>query len=138
MSDPQPVSSVRELKRHIGEDVVLQGWLDNKRSSGKIAFLQVRSGGSVVQAVAGRNDVSEEAWAEIERATQESTLWMTGKVKEDKRSPSGVEIQLTDFKVLYLTPDYPITPKEHGVEFLMDNRHLWLRSKRQHAILSIR
>ncbi len=139
MSEPTTtVSSVRELKRYIGQDVVLQGWLDNKRSSGKIAFLQVRCGGGGVQAVAGRNDVSEAAWAEIERATQESTLWMTGKVKEDKRSPSGVELQLTDFKVSYLTQDYPITPKEHGTAFLMEHRHLWLRSSRQRAALRVR
>src|SRR5689334_23529818 len=127
MSDPHhpiTVFSVRELKKHIGQDVVLNGWLDNKRSSGKIAFLQVRCGGGVVQAVAGRNDVSEAAWAEIERVTQESTLWLAGKVKEDKRSPIGVEIQLSDVKVVSLTQDYPITPKEHGTAFLMENRHL--------------
>ncbi len=138
MSDPTPVTSVRELKRRIGEDVVLQGWLDNKRSSGKIAFLQVRCGGGVVQAVAGRNDVSPEAWAEIERATQESTLWLAGKVKEDKRSSLGVEVQLTDFKVVYLTQEYPITPKEHGTAFLMENRHLWLRSSKQRSALKVR
>jgi asparaginyl-tRNA synthetase len=137
-SDPKTVFSVRELKRSIGEDVNLHGWLDNKRSSGKIAFLQVRCGGGVVQAVAGRNDVSEAAWAEIERVTQESTLWVSGKVKEDKRSPIGVEIQLTDFKVLSLTQDYPITPKEHGTAFLMENRHLWLRSSKQRSALRVR
>src|SRR5215210_7688727 len=138
MSDPKTIFSVRELKRHIGEDVTLNGWLDNKRSSGKIAFLQVRCGGGVVQAVAGRNDVPEAAWAEIERVTQESTLWVAGKVKEDKRSPIGVEIQLTDFKVVSLTQDYPITPKEHGTAFLMENRHLWLRSSRQRSALRVR
>jgi asparaginyl-tRNA synthetase len=138
MSDPTSVTSVRELKQHLGEDVTVRGWLDNKRSSGKIAFLQIRIGGSLVQAVAGRNDVSEAAWAEIEKATQESTLWLTGKVKEDKRSPIGVEIQLSDIKVLYLTPEYPITPKEHGTAFLMENRHLWLRSSRQRAALRVR
>ena len=138
MSDPKTVFSIRELKRHVGEDVTLNGWLDNKRSSGKIAFLQVRCGGGVVQAVAGRNDVPEAAWAEIERVTQESTLWLAGKVKEDKRSPIGVEIQLTDFKVVSLTQDYPITPKEHGTAFLMENRHLWLRSSRQRSALRVR
>src|SRR5215212_8155551 len=138
MSDPKTIFSVRELKRHIGEDVALHGWLDNKRSSGKIAFLQVRCGGGVVQAVAGRNDVSEAAWADIERVTQESTLWVAGKVKEDKRSPIGVEIQLTDFKVMSLTQDYPITPKEHGTAFLMENRHLWLRSSKQRSALRVR
>ncbi len=138
MSDPKTIFSVRELKRHIGEDVTLNGWLDNKRSSGKIAFLQVRCGGGVVQAVAGRNDVPEAVWAEIERVTQESTLWVAGKVKEDKRSPIGVEIQLTDFKVVSLTQDYPISPKEHGTAFLMENRHLWLRSSKQRSALRVR
>ena len=135
---PVPVTSIRELSQHIGQEVELRGWIDNKRSSGKIAFLQVRLAGGVVQAVAGRNDVPEAAWAEIERATQESTVRVTGTVKEDKRSPIGVEVQAKDFEVLYLTPDYPITPKEHGTAFLMENRHLWLRSSRQRSALRVR
>ncbi|HYU34137.1 MAG TPA: asparagine--tRNA ligase [Thermoanaerobaculia bacterium] len=138
MSDPIPVSSVRELTRNIGNRVVLSGWLDNKRSSGKIAFLQVRCGGGTVQAVAGRKDVSDEAWAEIEKATQESTVRATGTVKEDKRSPTGVEIQLESFEILHLTQDFPITPKEHGTAFLMEHRHLWLRSSRQRSALRVR
>ncbi|HEY9420150.1 MAG TPA: asparagine--tRNA ligase [Thermoanaerobaculia bacterium] len=133
-----PVTSIRELSRHIGQEVELRGWIDNKRSSGKIAFLQVRLAGGVVQAVAGRNDVPEAAWAEIERATQESTVRVVGTVKEDKRSPIGVEVQAKDFAVLYLTPEYPITPKEHGTAFLMENRHLWLRSSRQRSALRVR
>jgi asparaginyl-tRNA synthetase len=133
-----PVTSIRELSRHIGQEVELRGWIDNKRSSGKIAFLQVRVAGGVVQAVAGRNDVSEEDWAEIERATQESTVRITGIVKEDKRSPIGVEIQAKGIEVLHLTQDYPITPKEHGTAFLMENRHLWLRSSRQRSALRVR
>jgi len=138
MSDPISVSSVRELSRNIGNQVLLSGWLDNKRSSGKIAFLQVRCGGGTVQAVAGRKDVSDEAWAEIEKATQESTVRLTGTVKEDKRSPSGVEIQLAGFEILHLTQDFPITPKEHGTAFLMEHRHLWLRSSRQRSALRVR
>jgi asparaginyl-tRNA synthetase len=138
MSDPIPVSSVRELTRNAGNRVVLSGWLDNKRSSGKIAFLQVRCGGGTVQAVAGRKDVSDESWAEIEKATQESTIRATGTVKEDKRSPTGVEIQLESFEVLALTQDFPITPKEHGTAFLMEHRHLWLRSSRQRSALRVR
>jgi asparaginyl-tRNA synthetase len=137
-SEPTPVSSIRQLSRHIGQEVELRGWIDNKRSSGKIAFLQVRSTGGVVQAVAGRNDVPEEQWAEIERVTQESTVRVTGRVKEDKRSPIGVEIQMTGFAILSLTEDYPITPKEHGTAFLMGHRHLWLRSSRQRAALRVR
>ncbi|HEX4960793.1 MAG TPA: asparagine--tRNA ligase [Thermoanaerobaculia bacterium] len=138
MSQPIPVSSIRELSQHLGQEVELSGWIDNKRSSGKIAFLQVRTAGGVVQAVAGRKDVSEEAWAEIERVTQESTVRVRGTVKEDKRSPTGVEIQANGFEILSFTQDYPITPKEHGTAFLMEHRHLWLRSSRQRAALRVR
>src|SRR3954467_1222839 len=132
------VTSIRELSQHAGQEVELSGWIDNKRSSGKIAFLQVRTAGGVVQAVAGRKDVSEEAWADIERVTQESTVRVRGTVKEDKRSPIGVEIQASGFEILSLSVDYPITPKEHGTAFLMEHRHLWLRSSRQRAALRVR
>ena len=138
MSDPTIVYSVRELSRHVNEEVVFSGWLDNKRSSGKIAFLQVRCGGGTVQVVVGRNDVPAETWTDIERVTQESTLRITGRVKEDKRSPSGVEVQATGFTLLSLTEDFPISPKEHGTAFLMEHRHLWLRSSRQRAALRVR
>ncbi|HYG62848.1 MAG TPA: asparagine--tRNA ligase [Thermoanaerobaculia bacterium] len=137
-SAPVPVTSVRELRQNVGRRVELSGWLDNKRSSGKIAFLQVRAGGSTVQAVAGRNDLPEQEWAEVERVTQESTIRVVGTVKEDKRSPIGVEIQMSGFSILQLTEDYPITPKEHGTAFLMEHRHLWLRSSRQRAALRVR
>jgi asparaginyl-tRNA synthetase len=133
-----PVSTIRELSQNVGQEVELSGWIDNKRSSGKIAFLQVRTAGGVVQAVAGRKDVSEETWADIERVTQESTVRVRGTVKEDKRSPIGVEIQASGFEILSLTQDYPITPKEHGTAFLMEHRHLWLRSSRQRAALRVR
>jgi len=135
---PIPVTSIRELSQNVGQEVELSGWIDNKRSSGKIAFLQVRTAGGVVQAVAGRKDVPEETWAEIERVTQESTVRVRGTVKEDKRSPIGVEIQANGFEILSLTQDYPITPKEHGTAFLMEHRHLWLRSSRQRAALRVR
>ena len=88
--------------------------------------------------MASRADISEAAWAEVERATQESTIHLTGVVKEDKRSPSGVEIQPADFALAHLTEDFPITPKEHGTAFLMEHRHLWLRSSRQRAALEVR
>ncbi len=135
---PVPVTSIRELSRNIGQEVELSGWIDNKRSSGKIAFLQIRVTGGTVQAVAGRKDVSDEDWAKIERVTQESTVRVRGVVKEDKRSPSGVEIGCSGFEILSLTEDYPITPKEHGTAFLMEHRHLWLRSSRQRAALRVR
>jgi asparaginyl-tRNA synthetase len=138
MSEPTPVSSVRELSRHVHEEVVFSGWIDNKRSSGKIAFLQVRCGGGTVQVVIGRNDVPAEVWPDIERATQESTVRITGRVKVDKRAPSGVEVQATGFTLLFLTEEFPISPKEHGTAFLMEHRHLWLRSSRQRAALRVR
>jgi asparaginyl-tRNA synthetase len=137
-SEVKRVTTIRELIRNVGQTVELRGWIDNKRSSGKIAFLQVRVTGGTVQAVAGRKDVSEKDWEDIERATQESTVRVTGVVKEDKRSPSGVEIQCSGFELLYATPDYPITPKEHGTAFLMEHRHLWLRSSRQRSSLRVR
>ena len=137
-SAARPAPEIRRLAGHVGQEVELRGWLENKRSSGKIAFLQVRDGSGTVQAVASRADVPEAAWAEVERATQESTVRLVGTVKEDKRSPSGVEVQLGDFAVLHLTEDYPITPKEHGTAFLMEHRHLWLRSSRQRAVLRVR
>jgi len=118
--------------------VALRGWLDGKRSSGKIAFLQVRLAGGVVQAVASRADLPEAAWVEVERVTQESTVSLTGRVKEDRRAPGGVEIQLTGFRIDQLTEEFPISPKEHGVAFLMEHRHLWLRSSRQRAALRVR
>jgi len=138
MSEPVTVTSIRELKAKVGESVSLGGWIDNKRSSGKIAFLQIRLAGGTVQAVASRNDLAVEAWAEVERVTQESTVRLTGVVKEDKRSSIGVEIQLTGFSIFALTEDFPITPKEHGTAFLMEHRHLWLRSSRQRAALRVR
>jgi asparaginyl-tRNA synthetase len=135
---PVPVDSIPGLLRHLDQEVELAGWIDNKRSSGKIAFLRIRAAGGVVQAVAGRADVPAEDWEQIERATQESTVRVRGRVKEDKRAPNGVEIQLRGFTLLSLTEDYPITPKEHGTAFLMEHRHLWLRSSRQRSALRVR
>ncbi|KAB2962471.1 MAG: asparagine--tRNA ligase [Thermoanaerobaculia bacterium] len=130
--------SIRRLRDHVGEQVVLRGWVAGRRSSGKIAFVQFRDGTGVVQAVASRADVPEAAWSDLERVTQESTVTITGEVKADQRSPSGVEIGLSDFRVDFLTQDFPISPKDHGTAFLMENRHLWLRSSRQRAALRIR
>jgi asparaginyl-tRNA synthetase len=129
---------INELANHIGQEVILQGWLTQKRSSGKISFLQIRDGSGVVQGVASRAELSEQAWEETQSVTQESSVRMTGTVQEDKRAPSGVEVHVTDFAVLQLAVDYPITPKEHGTAFLMEHRHLWLRSSRQRAALRVR
>lgn len=129
---------VRHLKSHADETVTVRGWLANKRRGGKIGFLQIRDGSGIVQAVISRAEVSEEAWEDVKRATQESTVRVTGIARVDERAPGGVEIQATDFAVRSLTEDYPITKKEHGTGFLMEHRHLWLRSNRQRAALKVR
>ncbi|MFN7962827.1 MAG: asparagine--tRNA ligase [Thermoanaerobaculia bacterium] len=129
---------MRSLPEKIGQEVTVLGWLAGKRSSGKIGFLQLRDGSGSVQGVVSRAEVSEAAWADLESVTLESTVRARGLVKEDRRAPSGVELQVTDFTVTFLTEDYPITPKEHGTAFLMEHRHLWLRSSRQHAALRVR
>jgi asparaginyl-tRNA synthetase len=133
-----PTVAIRHLADHVDREVRLLGWLENKRSSGKIGFLQVRDGSGTVQAVVSRKEVSEEAWEEVQRGTQESTVEVIGTVKEDARAPSGVELQATGVRILALTEDFPITPKEHGTAFLMEHRHLWLRSSKQRAVLKVR
>ncbi len=129
---------VRDLPELVGETVELSGWIANKRSSGKIGFIQLRDGSEVVQVVVSRGDVSEETWNALEEATQESTIRCIGEVAADKRSPTGVELKAHSIGVVSLADEYPITPKEHGTAFLMANRHLWLRSSKQRAVLQIR
>ena len=128
---------INQLKEHIGESVTLKGWLYNKRSSGKLVFLQFRDGTGIVQGVVFKpND--EALYDLADSVGQESSIIVTGTVKEDTRSSIGVELDVTALEVLQNVHNYPITPKEHGTEFLMDNRHLWIRSKKQHAVLKIR
>ena len=129
---------INEAKHHVGEEVEIAGWLYNKRSSGKLHFLIIRDGTGLMQAVVSQMDVPEEAFRVAGEITQESSLIVHGKVSEDARSPGGYELQVTDVKLVGMAEEYPITPKEHGIEFLLDRRHLWLRSKRQHAVLKIR
>jgi len=131
-------AEIRELPGLIGEQVRVSGWLYNARSSGKLRFLVVRDGSGYLQSVVARSQVSEQVWAEAERVTQESSLHVVGKVKEDKRAPGGVELQVEDVTIVQLCPEYPITLKEHGPDFLLNNRHLWLRSRRQHSIMRVR
>ncbi len=128
---------INELKNHIGEAVVLKGWLYNSRSSGKLVFAQLRDGTGIVQCVVFKGN-SEEVFERAKALGQESSLIVHGTVKEDTRSAIGVEVDVTDIEVLQNAADYPITPKEHGTEFLMDNRHLWIRSKKQNAVLKVR
>jgi asparaginyl-tRNA synthetase len=128
---------INQLKDRIGESVTLKGWLYNKRSSGKLVFLQLRDGTGIVQCVVFKpND--EALYTTADSLGQESSLVVTGTVKEDTRSSLGVELDVTAIEVLQNVHDYPITPKEHGTEFLMDHRHLWIRSKKQHAVLKVR
>lgn len=129
---------IREVNRHVGEEVRIGCWLHNKRKSGKIQFLQLRDGTGYIQGVAVRTELSEEAWEAAKSLTQESSLYATGVVREEPRSKSGYELTITNIEVIQITQDYPITPKEHGVDFLMDNRHLWLRAPKQRAIMAIR
>jgi asparaginyl-tRNA synthetase len=129
---------IADFSGHVGEEVRVQGWLHNKRSSGKLQFLIVRDGSGFAQCVVARAAVPPEAWSAAEGAGQESSLELTGRVKEDKRAPGGYEVDVTGLRVLQAAHDYPITPKEHGTAFLMENRHLWLRSQRQHAVIRVR
>lgn len=129
---------IEDIGAHAGETVTLQGWLYNKRSSGKLHFLQLRDGTGVIQCVVFKGDVSPEIFEAADKVSQESSIQVTGVVKEDTRSKLGFELGVTDFKVLGESVEYPISPKEHGVAFLMDHRHLWLRSSRQNAIIRIR
>jgi asparaginyl-tRNA synthetase len=129
---------IADIGRHLGQEVTLKGWLYNKRSSGKIHFLQIRDGTGAIQGVMARNEVDEKTFELGERVTQESSIIVRGTVRQDKRAPSGYELTVKSLEIVQLSQDYPITPKEHGPAFLMEHRHLWLRSSRQHAILRIR
>ena len=128
---------INQLTDHIGHEVTLKGWLYNTRSSGKLVFLQLRDGTGIVQCVVFKGN-DEAVFEKAKALGQESSLIVTGIVKADERSAIGVEIDVKDVEVLQNVHEYPITPKEHGTEFLMDNRHLWIRSKKQHAVLKVR
>ncbi|MGH7557461.1 MAG: asparagine--tRNA ligase [Gemmatimonadota bacterium] len=129
---------IAELADHVGETVELRGWLYNKRSSGKISFLLVRDGTGVVQGVLVRADVDPETWAAYDSLTQESSLIATGTVREDARAPGGFELSLRTVEPVQIASEYPIGPKEHGSGFLLDNRHVWLRSSRPWHVLRVR
>jgi asparaginyl-tRNA synthetase len=129
---------IEDLGGHLGEEVTLKGWLYNRRSSGKVHFLLIRDGTGVCQCVASINDLGAEAFAAADHLGQETSLEVTGLVREDKRAPGGRELTIIRLNVCAPSIDYPITPKEHGPAFLLDLRHLWVRSARQHAILRIR
>ncbi|MCY8987861.1 asparagine--tRNA ligase [Bacillus atrophaeus] len=131
-------TTINQVYKHVGQEVMIGAWVANKRSSGKIAFLQLRDGTGFIQGVVVKAEVDETIFQTAKSVTQETSLYVKGIVKEDERSPLGFELAVTSIEVIHEATDYPITPKEHGTEFLMDHRHLWLRSKRQHAIMKIR
>lgn len=129
---------IEDLSQHVGEEVKLKGWLYNKRSSGKVKFLILRDGTGYLQCIVFKGNVTPEVFELAETLTQEASFEVTGIVKEEPRAVRGFELDATDVKLIGASDDYPITPKEHGIEFLIDHRHLWLRSKRQVAIMKIR
>ncbi len=129
---------IENIARYEGQDVTIRGWLHNRRSSGKIHFLTLRDGTGFIQAVMSKADVGDEMFARADHLGQETALVVTGTVRADTRAPGGYELLASALEVVHETQDYPITPKEHGVDFLMDRRHLWIRSQRQQAILRVR
>lgn len=131
-------TTIKEAKNYIGQEVTIGAWLQNKRSSGKIAFLQLRDGTGFMQGVVVKSEVDEDTFATAKNLNQESSMYITGTITEDNRSDLGYEMQVKSIEIIHEAHDYPITPKNHGTEFLMDHRHLWLRSKKQHAVMKIR
>lgn len=138
--------SIIDVKKHVDEEITIGAWVTNKSGKGKLAFLQLRDGTAFFQAVAFKPNFIEkygetlgaEKFDTIKRLSQETSVYVTGVVKKDERSKFGYELDITDIEVIGHSQDYPITPKEHGTDFLMDNRHLWLRSRRQNAVMQIR
>ncbi len=132
------VISISEVSRYDGQEVTLRGWLYHKREKGRLVFLLVRDGSGLLQAVVFQPDVPAESFAAAQALTQESSLIVTGRVRAEARAPGGYEMAVTAVEPVQIARDYPITPKEHGIGFLMEHRHLWVRSSRQHALLRIR
>src|SRR5688500_18397924 len=131
-------TDIRELGRYDGSTATVHGWVHTTRTHGKVAFVVVRDGTAVVQCVVGQRDVRPEVSEEVHRLTQETSVRVEGKVRADARAPGGYELSVTELEVLGRSEEYPIQPKEHGVDFLLDHRHLWLRSGQQRAIMRVR
>jgi len=129
---------IEDIAKHEGQTVTVKGWLANRRSSGKIHFLQVRDGSGFIQAVMSKAAVGEALFQQADHLSQESAIEVTGAVRADARAPGGFELDASALTIVSQAHDYPITPKEHGVDFLMDRRHLWIRSARQQAVLRVR
>jgi asparaginyl-tRNA synthetase len=136
-----PIATIASLAAHVGETVTLRGWLYNIRSSGKLLFPSFRDGTGTIQGIVPKAAVSPEVFDRVKSLTQESSVIVTGRVRADSRAPSGFELDVEDLEIVHLVPEsapYPITPKEHGTDFLMEHRHLWVRTPRQSSILRIR
>lgn len=129
---------VKDASKYVGKEVTIKGWLYNKRSSGKINFLLIRDGTGIIQSVAVRSEIPDKEFQLLDEITQESSIIVSGVIGEDSRAPGGYELSLKHIEIVQISEPYPISPKEHGVSFLMNKRHLWLRSKKQHSILRIR
>lgn len=134
----QDLTRIKDLPERVDSSVTIRGWVDRTRSSGKIAFLVLRDGTGYLQCVVVKNEISEDIWHHVRGLTQETSVSVTGTVRADARSPGGVELGLSNLTIIGVSEDYPITPKEHGTTFLFENRHLWLRSRRQHSIMRVR
>ncbi len=133
-----PSAYIESIAQHDNQQVKLAGWVRNKTEKGKLVFIQLRDGTGTIQCVVFKRNVSEDAFAAAKSLTQESSVYVTGTVRADERAPSGYEVDVQDLEIVSLAQDYPITPKEHGTEFLMAHRHLWVRSAKQNALLRIR
>ncbi len=129
---------IEDIGKHVGKEVEIKGWLYNKRSSGKVRFLLIRDGTGIIQSVISENEAKPNVFAIADKITQESSLIVKGTVRVDKRAPGGYEIVVSNLVIIQMAENYPITPKEHSIEFLLPIRHLWLRSRKQNAILRIR
>jgi asparaginyl-tRNA synthetase len=129
---------INQLANHVDTEITLKGWVYNYRSSGSLVFIELRDGTGITQCVVAKDEVSESAWEGASSLKQESSVSITGIVKADERSVGGHEMHVSDVKIIQIAEEYPITPKDHGVEFLMNNRHLWLRSQRQWAVMRVR
>jgi len=135
------ITTIAEIGKHEGQAVTIRGWLYNLRESGKLLFPQFRDGSGIIQGVVPKNAVTPEVFEAVKTLTQESSVMVEGKVRADKRAPGGYELDVSNMQILQRVPEsdpYPITPKEHGTDFLMEHRHLWVRSQRQAAILRVR
>ncbi len=134
----RPVITIADLSDHVDQDVTLQGWVYNWRKKGKLRFIILRDGFGYLQCVVFRPEVDEEVWERAVELTQESSLRISGVVAADARAPGGFELKVSEIKPVQIVPEYPISKKDHGVDFLLNHRHLWLRSRRQHAIMRVR